>query len=290
MLERLREIYPSLTTDYDPETKNDYHWYVTETNEIFGIKKAELTDKDNRLLTVLFTPYEINLPPQTKIEQEWKHYIKNNLPLPAREKAVRFVYFSFTPNKLKPKAFKDAIQTIFATHIPILWENEHSGLMVEEQTIEETISYEQIVDVLMSDLYVKIKFFVGPYLSEMNDTGAYYTALRQYAKSAFSCAEKAVISYTEAIPLLLIDQLKPNLLIPELVLQEVYGDDELLNTINTFIDCNLNTSVAAKVLFMHRNSLQYRIDKFIEKTGIDIRDFKQAMTVKLAIIMKNRFD
>jgi DNA-binding PucR family transcriptional regulator len=37
----------------------------------------------------------------------------------------------------------------------------------------------------------------------------------------------------------------------------------------------LNASLTAKRLFIHRNSLQYRIDKFIERTGIDIRQLKK---------------
>jgi DNA-binding PucR family transcriptional regulator len=41
---------------------------------------------------------------------------------------------------------------------------------------------------------------------------------------------------------------------------------------------------------MHRNSLQYRIDKFIEKTGIDIKHFKGAVAVYLAILLQQYAD
>ncbi|MBY6268509.1 helix-turn-helix domain-containing protein, partial [Parageobacillus thermoglucosidasius] len=56
--------------------------------------------------------------------------------------------------------------------------------------------------------------------------------------------------------------------------------------IKTFFQCDLNVSLAAKKLYMHRNSLQYRIDKFIEKTGMDIKHFQGAVAVYLAMLIQ----
>lgn len=53
-------------------------------------------------------------------------------------------------------------------------------------------------------------------------------------------------------------------------------DYELLSTIEEFINCGLNISEAAKVLFVHRNTLIYRLDKIKKETGFDIRNFKEA--------------
>lgn len=72
--------------------------------------------------------------------------------------------------------------------------------------------------------------------------------------------------------------------LPKLILQEFQRDNEFITMMEVFFKSNLNVSVAAKKLYMHRNSLQYRIDKFYEKTGIDVRIFHQALTVYLAIL------
>ena len=61
-------------------------------------------------------------------------------------------------------------------------------------------------------------------------------------------------------------------------------DEELRKTIKTYLEYQSNTSQTAKALFMHRNSVQYRIDKFIEKIGIDIKTFQGALTVYLACL------
>ena len=49
------------------------------------------------------------------------------------------------------------------------------------------------------------------------------------------------------------------------LLENISNDKELIESIKVFFQCNLNVSLAAKQLYLHRNTLQYRIDKFIEK-------------------------
>jgi DNA-binding PucR family transcriptional regulator len=69
-------------------------------------------------------------------------------------------------------------------------------------------------------------------------------------------------------------------------LNEAFLDDpEMFSTIKVFLENNLNASMTAKKLFIHRNTLQYRIDKFVEKTGIQLKDFYGAFTVFLACIL-----
>ena len=62
-------------------------------------------------------------------------------------------------------------------------------------------------------------------------------------------------------------------------------DQEILTTINTFFDNNLNVSETARQLFVHRNTLVYRIEKLQKSTGLDIRTFDDAMTLKIALMV-----
>ncbi|MGY0694941.1 PucR family transcriptional regulator [Virgibacillus sp. FSP13] len=292
MIKKLQTIFPSLRTQV-PENqteKDNYKWFLTPENEVIGIRQTELTEKDTTLLAAFLTPYNVNLPPLTKKEQQWMQQINDTAVILSNIDAYRFIYFTFPTNKLDPSAFGEAIYEIFTKQVPILWENDHSGIIIEEQM--ESISYDQIADVLMSDLYVKINFLVGPYLIELADAKKYYQTLISCAKASIDFTKKVVLSYSDAIPHLFVDQAKTKILntIPEMILKETFDDHELLQTIETFITCNLNISVTAKELYMHRNSLQYRIDKFIEKTGFDVRQFPQAMTVQLALLSKKHRD
>ena len=64
-------------------------------------------------------------------------------------------------------------------------------------------------------------------------------------------------------------------------------DEETLTTINKFFENNLNVSETSRQLFIHRNTLVYRIEKLQKATGLDIRTFEDAMTFKIAMMVVN---
>ena len=64
-------------------------------------------------------------------------------------------------------------------------------------------------------------------------------------------------------------------------------DEETLGTIAKFFDNNLNVSETSRQLFVHRNTLVYRIEKLERATGLDIRKFDDALTFKIALMVSN---
>ena len=88
----------------------------------------------------------------------------------------------------------------------------------------------------------------------------------------------------------LIYQLPVNLC--EMFMDEVFTrmrpeefDEETLITINSFFENNLNVSETARQLFVHSNTLVYRLEKLEKSTGLDIRNFEDALTVKIALMV-----
>ena len=61
-------------------------------------------------------------------------------------------------------------------------------------------------------------------------------------------------------------------------------DSEIINTIEEFVNCGLNISDAARKLYIHRNTLIYRLDKIYKDTGFDIRNFKEATVFVIAFL------
>lgn len=87
------------------------------------------------------------------------------------------------------------------------------------------------------------------------------------------------VTFEMIFPFLLLETEKEKL---ETLLSEeaelLFGSEsELRKTIKLFIENNSNVTLTAKKLHLHRNSLQYRIDKFIERSGIDIKSYKGAL-------------
>ena len=62
-------------------------------------------------------------------------------------------------------------------------------------------------------------------------------------------------------------------------------DEETLTTINKFFDNNLNVSETSRQLYIHRNTLVYRLDKLQKSTGLDLRIFEDAITFKIALMV-----
>lgn len=62
-------------------------------------------------------------------------------------------------------------------------------------------------------------------------------------------------------------------------------DNEIILTIEKFISCDLNISNTAKKLYIHRNTLIYRLDKIKKETGFDIRNFKEATVFIIAFLI-----
>lgn len=58
-------------------------------------------------------------------------------------------------------------------------------------------------------------------------------------------------------------------------------DHELLLTAGTYLRCGLDASLSAKELFIHRNTFNYRLNLFIEKTNLDIRDYHNALLLEI---------
>src|SRR5699024_9977020 len=148
MFNRLQKLFPSLVVskEVEPKSYNDYQWYIMEENNIMGIAKKELTTNDEALLAMFLTPYNMQLPQPTEQEKAWSDLIQTNGSQSNGQevKAYRFVYFSIQKNRIDPNSFKEAIETIFQRQVPILWNSEYQGVIVEElsQMKEETLSYE----------------------------------------------------------------------------------------------------------------------------------------------------
>lgn len=68
---------------------------------------------------------------------------------------------------------------------------------------------------------------------------------------------------------------------------EIFNDKEMIETADEFFKNDLNLSETARKLFLHRNTLTYRLDKIENLTGLDIRKFDDAVTFKSALILYN---
>lgn len=107
--------------------------------------------------------------------------------------------------------------------------------------------------------------------------------------------EKTIVSYDNLGIARLIYQLPTTLC--EMFLKEVFKrgsieslDQETLFTIQKFFENNLNVSETSRKLFVHRNTLVYRLEKIKKLTGLDLREFDDAIVFKVALMVKKYLD
>ena len=151
---------------------------------------------------------------------------------------------------------------------------------------------QNISDTISSEFYCKVGIGIGTIVENIKDLA------RSYKESQIAIevgkvfeSEKEIISYENLGIGRLIYQLPTTLC--EMFLSEVFKhgsletlDKETLQTIQVFFDNNLNVSETSRKLFVHRNTLVYRLEKIRKITGLDLREFDHAITFKVALMVK----
>lgn len=149
-----------------------------------------------------------------------------------------------------------------------------------------------IADTLNSEFYVKVSIGIGTVVDNIKDLArSYKEAQVSLEVGKVFDTEKNIISYENLGIGRLIYQLPTTLC--EMFLQEVFKngsldslDRETLMTIQCFFENNLNVSETSRKLFVHRNTLVYRLEKIRKLTGLDLREFDHAITFKVALMVK----
>ncbi|MBQ3865657.1 MAG: helix-turn-helix domain-containing protein [Clostridia bacterium] len=149
-----------------------------------------------------------------------------------------------------------------------------------------------IIDTVQSEFFLKVTVGLGTVVNNLKDLArSYKEAQVAIEVGKVFDTEKSVVSYESLGIGRLIYQLPTTLC--EMFLNEVFKkgaleslDRETLLTIQCFFENNLNVSETSRKLFVHRNTLVYRLEKIRKITGLDLREFEHAITFKVALMVK----
>lgn len=178
----------------------------------------------------------------------------------------------------------------------VVLDEENTILVKELRTGEDYREIDKaariIIDTLNTESMVKAFIGIGTVVDNLAEIGNSFTEA-QIALQVGSIFEsdKSVFNYNKLGIGRLIYQLPANLC--RLFLQEVFNvgsyealDAETIHTIQKFFENNLNVSETSRQLYVHRNTLVYRLDKIQKETGLDIRKFDDAIIFKVAMMVK----
>ncbi|MGN6710088.1 transcriptional regulator, CdaR family [Anaerocolumna jejuensis DSM 15929] len=148
-----------------------------------------------------------------------------------------------------------------------------------------------ILDMLNTEAMTKVHVAFGTIVNEIKDVSRSY----KEAKMALDVgkifySDRNVMAYSNLGIGRLIYQLPMPLC--KMFIKEIFDgkspdefDEETLTTINKFFENNLNVSETSRQLYIHRNTLVYRLDKLQKSTNLDLRVFEDAITFKIALMV-----
>ncbi len=186
---------------------------------------------------------------------------------------------------------RDFVFTISESDIVVVKEIRQE---VDSKAIESLAG--SIVDVLEGEHYIKAAVGVGMMVTGIKElANSFKEAQVALEVGKVFDTERSILRYDNLGIARLIYQLPTTLC--EMFLKEVFKkgsidslDQETLFTIQRFFENNLNVSETSRGLFVHRNTLVYRIEKIKKLTGLDLREFDDAIVFKVALMVKKYLD
>ena len=186
-----------------------------------------------------------------------------------------------------PDKLQDFVLSINETDIAVIKQLSDVASPDELEKLAKTME-----ETLKNELFIKTVIGIGTvaeHLRELSD--AYKEAQTAIEVGKVFDTEKSIMHYENLGIGRLIYQLPTTLC--DIFLSEVFKknsidslDQETLFTINKFFENNLNVSETSRKLFVHRNTLVYRLEKIKKLTGLDLRQFDHAIVFKVALMVR----
>ena len=295
----------------ESQVVNGYQFFKVIDENLEYILLAKGTSDDVYMLGKLATFQIQNLLVAYKERFDKDNFIKNLLldnllrvdmytraeKLHIETDVKRVVYIIETKHEKDTNAL-EIVRTLFAgkVHDFITAVDEKSIILVKEvkgnETYEELDKTAQvIIDMLNTEAMSSAHIAYGTIVGDIREVSRSY----KEAKMALDVGKifysnKNVVAYSR----LGIGRLIYQLPIPlcQMFIREIFGgkspddfDDETLSTINKFFENSLNVSETSRQLYIHRNTLVYRLDKLQKMTGLDLRNFDDAIIFKITLMV-----
>lgn len=214
------------------------------------------------------------------------------------ETDVRRVVFIIETKNEKDTNALETVRSLFSSKTKdfITAVDEKNIILVKELKPNETYddmtkTAKVILDMLNTEAMTKVYVAFGTIVNEIKDVSRSY----KEAKMALDVGKifyngRNVVAYNQLGIGRLIYQLPMPLC--KMFIREIFDgkspddfDEETLTTINKFFENSLNVSETSRQLYIHRNTLVYRLDKLQKSTNLDLRVFEDAITFKIALMV-----
>jgi DNA-binding PucR family transcriptional regulator len=274
-LNELLKLYPNAIITSHPLSSQNYLQLALGQGWV-NFPQSNLSTREKRLLKLLFKNKQINLSGNEFSNDPWAAYLMSpSTALPDSDQKLRIICFHVDLRKsdFQLTDWSDALAKMLPKNcLTNLSLGNNSGLLLEpfsisSPTLEEFDGIRQTLD---SDFSTNSQLFVGHFWQSVPN-------LRQVLwleKKLFQAEYPFLRGNTFALPQVFLHALSQQVFEPELAAayrKQLATYPEIQAVIPTLYQQQGNLSSAAKQLYIHRNTLQYRLDKFYRETGLSLK-------------------
>ncbi|WP_158736079.1 CdaR family transcriptional regulator [Alteribacillus sp. YIM 98480] len=291
MIDKLKNIFPSLLLEEEvrPLDRHLYVFLKLNENKTAAIKKDEMTEQERKVLEV-FLEIENQTDSFDPMDISWYSYLIDNGPLPPLQQFPSFRFYHIEGSKLYDNKFdlQELLRSYFDTAFKCVFLHTHSLVVIVKESKDQELpafNTEELAGIFATDLLIDVYVCSGRRVHAFEDIRFVFKqekTLFDYARQLFP-KDRAFNAY-EILPFV-FPLLKGNdqKRLFSYTFANLENEKELIETLYYFFLSNLNISLTAKELHMHRNTLQYRLDKITDQIGIDIKQFPNAAALFILI-------
>lgn len=282
-LDELITLYP--TGFVHPSIQDNQIYFVVHIdNGWFHIPHEDLSEGEKKLLLALYKDRTFNHPLK---KHPWYDYLINQIPLSSFDGQYRMIQVHLKNESPLSKEWLTHFSDLFNQIEDAFFLDEQHAILIEKQSAI-TYKKEDIKGMLLtleSDFLIKASLFIGAF----NEPLPVLLPLFQEEMSLFKTYQhkKELIHSFQDVAL---DYLTADAIQCSPIMQSLKDtlniDDELKHIIKTLWKKQGNITSTSKELYIHRNTLQYRIDKFYERSGFSLKDMND-LTLCYLLVEKN---
>ena len=291
-MKKLAEIFKNqCIVGIIPEDVDNYYWYLDEENIPIGINK-QISNIERDLIELHYTSVDINKFTDTA-KLQWLNFLvgkKSNKipPPPYGTTTIKFIFFFHDFDINLQLEFESLVQS-FNDSFKVLFLEPEYGVILDFSMAWTEESYE-IEDFLLAskqDFSQKLTFY-QTISYEINHCLAEKFMIDFDLFKKFKRTDTNLMKYKDIFLNYMISSevLAEYQIFSDWFKQLFLVDDELLAVVKCYLESGFNVTTGSKLMHMHRNTFMNKLDRFIETTGLNVKNFDEAAIVFLLIRLR----
>lgn len=262
---------------------------VTLNGEVIYLLESSLTERERFLIETLNTqPKKSSIP-----THPWLAYLEGKGALPTPTAYIQCVHLAVFPKQegvFQEKDWLEFVENLTVGTLAVFKNFRHHYTLVVNPEVATSLASTlfEVQSAIEDDFAVELQLFIGNRWATSSTVPLLYQAekalfveylMHSHKRSSLEFAPVMLWAIANA----LVD-IAP--IADELIL--LLSEDEVKELIEALWDAHGNVSKASQKLFLHRNTLQYRIDRFAEQTGLNVKDMND-LTLGHLLLQKQSY-